>query len=188
MRELGCIGPFVDRGVGKKGGVVLAHHHVHAEGQGTRLGIEHQVHLARCLREGASQARNHRVAHAQRHQQGGKDVAFLVDHAADVAFGMRSEEHTSELQSLMRSSYAVFCLKKKKKKTITTADVNTKLLTTTRHNILPNNTRRHNIKTTTQNTTKLTINIITESADIATATQIPLHLNQQHRRPNRHIT
>src|SRR3546814_1561863 len=27
---------------------------------------------------------------------------------------LRSEEHTSELQSLMRSSYAVFCLKKKK--------------------------------------------------------------------------
>src|SRR3546814_9685607 len=31
--------------------------------------------------------------------------------------GDRSEEHTSELQSLMRISYAVFCLKKKKKKT-----------------------------------------------------------------------
>src|SRR3546814_10063142 len=30
--------------------------------------------------------------------------------------GLRSEEHTSELQSLMRLSYAVFCLKKKKKK------------------------------------------------------------------------
>src|SRR3546814_1558359 len=30
----------------------------------------------------------------------------------------RSEEHTSELQSLMRISYAVFCLKKKKKKDI----------------------------------------------------------------------
>src|SRR3546814_3850505 len=29
--------------------------------------------------------------------------------------GKRSEEHTSELQSLMRISYAVFCLKKKKK-------------------------------------------------------------------------
>src|SRR3546814_11767517 len=29
----------------------------------------------------------------------------------------RSEEHTSELQSLMRISYAVFCLKKKKKQT-----------------------------------------------------------------------
>src|SRR3546814_9256312 len=32
----------------------------------------------------------------------------------------RSEEHTSELQSLMRISYAVFCLKKKKTKTTTT--------------------------------------------------------------------
>src|SRR3546814_4768742 len=37
----------------------------------------------------------------------------------EVAFTesyQRSEEHTSELQSLMRISYAVFCLKKKKKK------------------------------------------------------------------------
>src|SRR3546814_9573089 len=32
-------------------------------------------------------------------------------------FGPRSEEHTSELQSLMRISYAVFCLKKKKSQT-----------------------------------------------------------------------
>src|SRR3546814_4913311 len=32
----------------------------------------------------------------------------------------RSEEHTSELQSLMRISYAVFCLKKKKKQITTT--------------------------------------------------------------------
>src|SRR3546814_10762594 len=32
----------------------------------------------------------------------------------DVALSNRSEEHTSELQSLMRNSYAVFCLKKKK--------------------------------------------------------------------------
>src|SRR3546814_7251738 len=31
-----------------------------------------------------------------------------------LALGARSEEHTSELQSLMRISYAVFCLKKKK--------------------------------------------------------------------------
>src|SRR3546814_7402619 len=35
----------------------------------------------------------------------------LADQLADV---VRSEEHTSELQSLMRISYAVFCLKKKK--------------------------------------------------------------------------
>src|SRR3546814_4667141 len=33
---------------------------------------------------------------------------------------IRSEEHTSELQSLMRISYAVFCLKKKKKNTTKT--------------------------------------------------------------------
>src|SRR3546814_9099164 len=31
----------------------------------------------------------------------------------DVRLGIRSEEHTSELQSLMRTQYAVFCLKKK---------------------------------------------------------------------------
>src|SRR3546814_10512880 len=31
-----------------------------------------------------------------------------------IGFNLRSEEHTSELQSLMRISYAVFCLKKKK--------------------------------------------------------------------------
>src|SRR3546814_8900633 len=36
--------------------------------------------------------------------------------AAKVEIPNRSEEHTSELQSLMRISYAVFCLKKKKKK------------------------------------------------------------------------
>src|SRR3546814_8865111 len=36
-----------------------------------------------------------------------------------VAMAARSEEHTSELQSLMRISYAVFCLKKKQKTTYT---------------------------------------------------------------------
>src|SRR3546814_6460811 len=38
-----------------------------------------------------------------------------ADAADDAAFAaLRSEEHTSELQSLMRTSYAVFCLKKNK--------------------------------------------------------------------------
>src|SRR3546814_2593463 len=36
-------------------------------------------------------------------------------HHRSHAQAHRSEEHTSELQSLMRNSYAVFCLKKKKK-------------------------------------------------------------------------
>src|SRR3546814_9123865 len=42
----------------------------------------------------------------------------------------RSEEHTSELQSLMRNSYAVFCLKKKKKPTT--------IITRKYHNHSPN--------------------------------------------------
>src|SRR3546814_7177323 len=36
-----------------------------------------------------------------------------VDPSSCAVFWMRSEEHTSELQSLMRISYAVFCLKQK---------------------------------------------------------------------------
>src|SRR3546814_9256101 len=41
------------------------------------------------------------------------DPPLLAHH---VGQRVRSEEHTSELQSLMRTSYAVFCLKKKKHK------------------------------------------------------------------------
>src|SRR3546814_7649416 len=40
-------------------------------------------------------------------------VQHIVQLSLAPAFLLRSEEHTSELQSLMRSSYAVFCLKKK---------------------------------------------------------------------------
>src|SRR3546814_4398657 len=49
-------------------------------------------------------------------------IAAGVVEAGTVAAMRRSEEHTSELQSLMRISYAVFCLKKKKH---TTTDVPT---------------------------------------------------------------
>src|SRR3546814_1760402 len=42
-----------------------------------------------------------------------------------AAQGLRSEEHTSELQSLMRISYAVFCLKKKKHTHTTTITLRT---------------------------------------------------------------
>src|SRR3546814_6187119 len=47
-----------------------------------------------------------------------KLISFWFEHGD----GWRSEEHTSELQSLMRISYAVFCLKKKQH---TTQDINT---------------------------------------------------------------
>src|SRR3546814_1532296 len=61
----------------------------------------------------------------------------------NVAFGVRlhrSEEHTSELQSLMRISYAVFCLKKKKQ---TRNEYNNSLKTN--QNIQHNHQSRHNI-------------------------------------------
>src|SRR3546814_4687801 len=51
---------------------------------------------------------NSLVAEFAPHERRGFFVAFTY------AFANRSEEHTSELQSLMRISYAVFCLKKKK--------------------------------------------------------------------------
>src|SRR3546814_6296546 len=41
----------------------------------------------------------------------GADEA-IIDAVGEARIGTRSEEHTSELQSLMRISYAVFCLKK----------------------------------------------------------------------------
>src|SRR3546814_5283399 len=44
------------------------------------------------------------------HAKDGLDLASLLK---DIRGELRSEEHTSELQSLMRISYAVFCLKKK---------------------------------------------------------------------------
>src|SRR3546814_8189328 len=52
-----------------------------------------------------------------------REAGVTVEERPDcikVSANGRSEEHTSELQSLMRISYAVFCLKKKKNKTQTT--------------------------------------------------------------------
>src|SRR3546814_4917507 len=40
-------------------------------------------------------------------------IAYLFEHRPEWGSAARSEEHTSELQSLMRISYAVVCLKKK---------------------------------------------------------------------------
>src|SRR3546814_2258316 len=61
-----------------------------------------------------------------------------------VSSERRSEEHTSELQSLMRISYAVFCLKKKKKK-----HTQIHLYKTTRHTTHTTNTETHSITNTT---------------------------------------
>src|SRR3546814_1066410 len=58
------------------------------------------------------------VRHHHTIQQAGTDATLLLmpawTAAGQAENERRSEEHTSELQSLMRISYAVFCLKKKK--------------------------------------------------------------------------
>src|SRR3546814_2025464 len=66
----------------------------------------------RCARDARRVVLGEAVGAADRGEAavGGKDVAARRQRRA------RSEEHTSELQSLMRISYAVFCLKKKTKR------------------------------------------------------------------------
>src|SRR3546814_10886329 len=50
---------------------------------------------------------------------------YSKDGILEAAYASRSEEHTSELQSLMRISYAVFCLKKKKNQNIMQYNIQT---------------------------------------------------------------
>src|SRR3546814_1120941 len=83
-------------------------------GQGDIAALEQPVLVISVIGEAADRALGARRAVAV------VERAVAVLPAPDrigVVFG-RSEEHTSELQSLMRISYAVFCLKKKKSKEI----------------------------------------------------------------------
>src|SRR3546814_5833815 len=74
----------------------------------SRDGIETQVE------DQAVMVADRGVDHMRAVQPGGPQVA------ADLQQQVRSEEHTSEPQSPMRTAYAVFCLKKKKHHTTTT--------------------------------------------------------------------
>src|SRR3546814_7326047 len=73
--------------------------------------------LFRSAAEGAGpfQARSGRSRSAHRHRLSDRGPGRRPV-LSPAAGAQRSEEHTSELQSLMRISYAVFCLKKKKNK------------------------------------------------------------------------
>src|SRR3546814_3459033 len=75
------------------------------------------------------------VLHGAKRRKGGETrlIAKRGRIAAETV-QPRSEEHTSELQSLMRISYAVFCLKKKKKE---------KKKTNTAHNKQQKNNTQH---------------------------------------------
>src|SRR3546814_9676599 len=91
---------------------------LHAE-TGLGLGVKAAGRGIACIIDGVG----HRLAQRQRllraggaplpGKGGGRDPGRFPEPAVEIAWRKRSEEHTSELQSLMRISYAVFCLKKK---------------------------------------------------------------------------
>src|SRR3546814_10288709 len=109
----------IDRGVARKIG------HPHAAAQ-----IDERRRRADLVRQPRRERDRLRLRLGDRgaieRLRSGKDMKALpvgpgVQQAADqrrhrLRIDPRSEEHTSELQSLMRTSYAVFCLKKKKTK------------------------------------------------------------------------
>src|SRR3546814_3662987 len=64
---------------------------------------------------GDTQIERHRFLVARDHRPPQRFAVFAAPPYAHRVTLARSEEHTSELQSLMRTSFAVFCLKKKKK-------------------------------------------------------------------------
>src|SRR3546814_1182577 len=89
-----------------------------------RSPAETRAHPARPAAAGAVEgARARRLSRAVPARRGTVAVVFPPgdgrrradgDHPRSRGRGLRSEEHTSELKSLMRSSYAVYCLKKQK--------------------------------------------------------------------------
>src|SRR3546814_7923783 len=73
---------------------------------------------ARHAEEGGGGAQRHHRGQDQGHRSHGQ-IGHRIrssSHLDRKKVRLRSEEHTSELQSLMRHSYAVFCLKKKPQK------------------------------------------------------------------------
>src|SRR3546814_5925080 len=80
------------------------------------LAREHDARLARFKINGATTTARHeqRLEHFVQCLQVRQDRGAPARFRAFRRVEHRSEEHTSELQSLMRISYAVFCLKKKK--------------------------------------------------------------------------
>src|SRR3546814_4681561 len=97
------------RGLATLGEDMRRNRHVEPGAAGTiGIDVRADVEAARPCRLDPRDRLRHQLAPQRR--IGGLDVKNLDLRAA----AFRSEEHTSELQSLMRISYAVFCLKKKK--------------------------------------------------------------------------
>src|SRR3546814_10626126 len=79
------------------------------------LSASRAIGLIGAARHHAASAEHEHDASDDEQQDAADDdeARFQADHVDDTTHHQRSEEHTSELQSLMRTSYAVFCLKKK---------------------------------------------------------------------------
>src|SRR3546814_7104010 len=89
----------------------------------TRFRSRQRIEIVGVARPAVLAAAELQLAAAGRRRGVDVDLVQQVDHHR-----RRSEEHTSELQSLMRISYAVFCLKKKKHQTLphtTATDITT---------------------------------------------------------------
>src|SRR3546814_1504351 len=80
------------------------------------VGVDEFAEVALAVRHVIGCASGGVFAHRQHDEAGDREAdsnAERIDRSDEPAEARRSEEHTSELQSLMRISYAVFCLKKK---------------------------------------------------------------------------
>src|SRR3546814_6970308 len=83
------------------------------------------------------------VKYARERRSFGKAIGEYQSVSFAIARMERSEEHTSELQSLMRISYAVFCLKKKRNN-ITSVDAHTNCTKTHTQCVNHTNSDRYN--------------------------------------------
>src|SRR3546814_7852051 len=103
-----------DLAIGEPVGHIIEH-------QLARSGLDEQEGMVGVRGEIAEQHQLHPVGvdprGAQHLHLEDREILAIALAARDRLFGGRSEEHTSELQSLMRISYAVFCLNTKKNNT-----------------------------------------------------------------------
>src|SRR3546814_4590378 len=99
---------------------------------GVRIGVTEPVeeNMPRCW---LTPLLPDRAQHVLSRWTGHENAEDVIQQVFSRMAGRRSEEHTSELQSLMRISYAVFCLKKKKNKREKKASIINDSVTTHKH-------------------------------------------------------
>src|SRR3546814_8207519 len=90
-----------------------AQHQRERFGRAAEFGERHRAHRGDRDQHIDESTYQHRTEDADRQIPAG--ILGFLGRGGNRVEAVRSEEHTSELQSLMRLSYAVFCLKKKKK-------------------------------------------------------------------------